>query len=298
MRWDDLRVLLAVARAGRLREAGVKLGVNASTVSRRLEALEHAMGIPLFDRTASGLAPTAALEAVLPHAEAVEGAVAALTRTVAGYEAEAVGTVRITAPPGLAEHFLAAAIRGLVQRHPEIRVELDGSIAYSDLTRREADIALRSRRPDRGDLIAVKVGTSRDDLFGAPEYVAALGALRSLNDARWIQWDRDLAAFSSAQWLEAQVDPASIVLRTSRIGAQVEAARTGLGLVLLPRIYAGVVGLVPASLTPRLRKSLPTLPEHALWLVGHRALRHVPRIAAVWDFLLERLRTKTGGEIG
>ena len=106
LRWDDLRVLLALARERRLKGAGKLLNVNASTVSRRLEILEDAIGTPLFDRLPSGLAPTVALEELLPQVEAVESAVEAFVRTVAGFETEPEGTVRITAPPGVAEHFV------------------------------------------------------------------------------------------------------------------------------------------------------------------------------------------------
>ncbi len=290
LRWDDLRYLLALAREQRLKGAGALLGVNASTVSRRLEALEEAIGARLFDRLPSGLAPTAALEALLPHAEAVEGSVEAFVRSVAGFEREAEGTVRVTAPPGVAEHFVATWVRELRALHPGIRLELEGRIGYADLTRREADIALRAFRPTQGDLVSVKIGEVEDTVLGSKTYVEELGTLRRLDDARWIQWDRDLAHFSTARWLESQVHPDSIWLRTSHMGAQVEAAERGVGLLVAPTIYEGVHGLVKAKLSPALRRALVPFESQQLWLVGHRALRHVPRIAVVWDFILERTR--------
>jgi len=288
LRWDDLRILLALARERRLKAAGKLLGVNASTVSRRLDTLEEAIGTRLFDRLPSGLAPTIALEELLPEAEAVESAVEDFVRKVAGFEREPEGTVRITAPPGFAEHFVASWVRELRERYPGIRLELEGSIGYADLTRREADIALRIMRPERGDLVAMKIGDTRDTILGSPEYVRELGALKRLDDARWIQWDRDLAHFSTARWLESQVHPDSIWLRTSHMGAQVEAAERGIGLMVAPQIYRGVHGLAEAKISPALSRSLPPFESHQLWLVGHRALRHVPRIAVVWEFLLER----------
>jgi len=296
LRWDDLRILVALAREKHLKSAGELLGVNASTVSRRLEALEEAIGARLFDRTPSGLVGTVALEELMPHAEAVESAVEAFVRQVAGFEREPEGTVRITAPPGVAEHFLAPITREIREQYPGLRLELEGSVAYANLTRREADIALRAFRPDRGDLVSVKIGESRDFIFGSAEYVEELGTLSSLDDARWIQWDHDLAHFSTAEWLEKQVHPDSIWLRTNRIGAQVEAAERGLGLVVLPEIYEGVHGLVRAELSPELTASLTPFANQELWLVGHRALRHVPRITAVWDFLVTRMAGLPGGK--
>lgn len=288
LRWDDLRVLVALAREKRLKSAGELLGVNASTVSRRLEALEVAIGARLFDRTPAGLAPTVALEELLPHAEAVESAVEDFVRKVAGFEREPEGNVRITAPPGLAEHFLAPITQEIREQYPGLRIELDGSVGYADLSRREADIALRPFRPDRGDLVSVKIGESQDAIFGSAAYVEELGSLARLDDARWIQWDRDLSHFSTARWLGEQVHPDSIWLRTSRIGAQVEAAERGVGLLVLPEIYDGVHQLTRATLSPTLARSLVPFERHQLWLVGHRALRHVPRIAAVWEFLRKR----------
>ncbi|MEM9193132.1 MAG: LysR family transcriptional regulator [Myxococcota bacterium] len=97
LRWEDFRILLALARTPRLRDAARTLAVNASTVSRRLDALEAALGLRLFDRTASGLTPTAAPEEVLPEAESVEAAVESFLRRIAGMEQTREGTVRITA---------------------------------------------------------------------------------------------------------------------------------------------------------------------------------------------------------
>ena len=211
-------------------------------------------------------------------------------RGAAGFEREPAGTVRISAPPGFAEHYLPQMIVKLRQQHPAIRIELEGSIGYADLTRREADIALRAFRPQHGDLVAVKVGSARDCILGAPEYIAELGRLKNLNDARWIQWDRDLAHFSSARWLEQQVEPDAIWLRTSRIGAQLNAAQRGLGLWVTTELYERDRGLQQVPLTASLRQSLSPLPQHELWLVGHRALRRVPRVAAVWDSLLDQIR--------
>jgi len=295
-RWDDVRVVLALAREGNLRGAASRLGVSASTVSRRVEAFEEALGAHLFDRTGDGLLPTAALEELLPHAEAFEHAASGLTRTVAGFEREPEGVVRISALPGYAEHFLPEILLELREKLPRIRIELDASIGYVDLTRHEADIALRSMRPERGDLVAVRLGEAEDRIFGSPRTVERLGTLRSLADADWVVWDRDLAHFSSTRWVTSQVPEERIVLRTSHAGVQLAAVAAGLGLFLQPDIYAQRPELAEVKLTPALRRSLPPMNRHALWLVGHRALREVPRVAAVWDHLVARSETMLRAE--
>jgi DNA-binding transcriptional LysR family regulator len=287
--WDDVRVFLALFRARTLSSAAIRLGVNASTVGRRLDALEGALGARLFDRTPDGVAPTAATEHLLGHAERLEQAAHALGGAVAGFEARPEGVVRITAPPGVADHFLAPALPRLLARYPDIRVELDASIRQLDLTRREADLALRAVRPERGDLVTVKIADEQDRLFTNSAYAAELGTIRDLGDARWIGWERDLAHIPSARWLNERVPESKIVLRTSSIGAQLSAAEAGLGVVLLPDSYGKRESLSAVRLSAALRESLPPTPRESLWLVGHRATRDVPRIAAVWETVLDAL---------
>jgi DNA-binding transcriptional LysR family regulator len=287
--WDDVRVFLALFRARTLSGAAVRLGVNASTAGRRLVALEEALGARLFDRTPDGVVPTAASEHLLAHAERLERAARSLGGAVDGLESRAAGVVRISAPPGVAEHFLAPALPRLLIRSPDSRRELDVSLRLVDLTRHEADLALRGLRPEGGDLVAVKIAEDDDGLFTSPGYAATLGTLRALGDARWIGWDRDLAHLPSARWLEEAVPDAKLVLRTNSVTAQLNAAEAGLGVVVLSEAYRKVRPLAAVRLSSNVRASLPALPRQSLWLVGHRATREVPRVAAVWETILETL---------
>ncbi len=297
--WDDARVLLALFRSRTLRGAASALRVNASTIGRRLEALEQALAARLFDRTQDGVLPTAAAEQLIAHAERIEQAALGLASAAEGFEREPEGVVRITAPPGVADHFVAPALPKLLERYPQLRVELDASIGYSDLTRREADLALRTTRPSTGDLLAIKLTEEPDVILGAPDYVRELGSLRSYADARWLTWGHDLALLPTTRWVLERVHESSIVLRTSSINALLGAAEAGLGLALLSRSYAQLRPLVPALVAPKLAADVGSLPTLELWLVGHRALREVPRVAAVWDFVLEAFaragRRRAGG---
>jgi DNA-binding transcriptional LysR family regulator len=285
--WDDARVLLALLRRKTFRAAAEELGVNASTIGRRLESLETALGTRLFDRGPDGALPTAATEQLRVHAERLEQAALGLASAAEGFEREPEGIVRITAPPGLADRFIAPAIQRLVERHPGLRVELDASIGYSDLGRREADLALRTRRPSTGDLVAVRLLKSSELILGGVRYAEALGTLRDFADARWITWGRELDSLPSAQWVLKRVPESRIVMRTNSIHSMLEAAESGLGLVLMSSGYLRLLRLAKVKLTQRLRKEAAELPSLDIWLVGHRALRDVPRIAAVWQFLLE-----------
>src|SRR5687768_10191114 len=139
--WDQIRVFLAVARARQLAGAAARLGLDVSTVSRRIDRLEAELGVHLFDRTRDGTVATAAAEALLPAAEDMERALAQFATAADGVETVAEGVVRLTAPPGVADAFIAPALAGFHARFPKVTVELDASIGYADLTRREADLA-------------------------------------------------------------------------------------------------------------------------------------------------------------
>jgi DNA-binding transcriptional LysR family regulator len=285
--WDDARVVAALLQHRSFTAAGSALGVHAATVSRRLEALEAALGGRLFDRTPDGVAATALAERLAPHAEAMARAADGFLLAAQSREQKPEGEVRITAPPGPAEYLIAPALPRLLRRHPRLRVILDASVAYADLGRREADLALRTRRPTSGDLVARCLGRSGDGVFASRRAAAEVGTLRRLEQASWITWGEDLAHLPHAQAVLAHVPPERIALRTSHLGSQVAAARAGLGLLMLDRAMAATLDLVEVPLAPELRRTLPAPAQVELWLVTHRALREVPRVAAVWAFVLQ-----------
>lgn len=285
--WDDARVLLALFGQRTLRGAAHQLSVNATTIGRRLDSLEEALGVRLFDRTLDGVLPTAAAERLLAHAEQLEQAALGLAAAAVGFEREPEGVVRISAVPGLADHFIAPSAVRLLRKYPKLRLEVDASIGYADLTRREADIALRIVRPTTGDLVTQKLNETPDVILGSPAYVKELGTLRSFADARWLGWGSDLAGLPSSQWLREYVPESAVVLRSSSVNALLGAAESGAGLVVLSRAYIGMRPLVEARLSQGLAASARALPSLELWLVGHRALRDVPRISVVWQFIVD-----------
>ena len=287
LRWDDVQLFLALAREPSLAKAGARLAVDASTVSRRLAALEESLGLRLFDRTREGLRATAAAERLLPSAEAMEAGASGFARDAESFEREVEGRVRVTAPPGLADAFVAPLLVELHARHPRLTIELDASIGYADLSRREADLALRAGRPKAGDLVSRKIFATREVLLGSEAYVRSLGRLKRAPDARWITYADDLAMLATMRWLRNEAPGMTPILATSDFSAQARAAEAGLGLFVAPRPYVHAYRLVEAPLSRPLASSLGQLPESELWLVGHRALRDVPRIAAVWTFLDE-----------
>ncbi len=296
LRWDDLRVLLALVRRGSLKQAAEDLGVNVSTVSRRLDGLERTLNVHLFDRSSEGTAPTAAAEQLVPYAETMEQAALGVARSLEGREARPEGVVRLTAPPGIAEQVLARSLRDLIRRHPRLRVELVSSVGYADLTRGEADLALRMRRPTSGDLVAVRLGASPATLVASPGLTRRLGCLSDPTGAPWLTWGEGLAHLDDGRWVAEHVPDERVVLRSDSMTVLIEAARAGLGVMVIPRVFARLHGVTEVHLAPALRRKLAQLPADPLWLVGHRALRDVPRVAVTWDWL-RRLVTDEAGPL-
>jgi DNA-binding transcriptional LysR family regulator len=290
-RWDDVRVFLAVARERSLGLAGRRLRLDTSTVSRRLRALEETLGARLFERTRRGLIATRMAEQMLPAAEEIEASHARLQRAASALEALPEGKVRVSVAPGMADTFIAPALGRLRARYPRISLELETSIRAVDLTRHEADLALRSLTPRGAELVVTKVLHAASVVAASPLLARELGKLKAWQDAPWIAWDYDLASMPAAAWLERHARGASIVLRTNHMGAQLKAAELGLGLLVVPEPYLKTNALAPVRYAASLAASVSRLPEDDLWLVGHRVTRDTPRVAAVWSFLADEFRS-------
>jgi DNA-binding transcriptional LysR family regulator len=286
-RWDDVQLFLALYRERTLAGAAEEVGLDPSTLSRRLASLEETLGARLFDRTREGLVPSEAAELLLAAAEEMAGAHARFARDASSFEREAEGTVRLSVPPGLAEAFVGPALVRLRRKHPRIQIELDASLHFVDLTRREADLAIRTRRPQTGDLVSLKLGERRWTPLQSARSAKGQRPISDWGELPWIGWGDDMASFPPAKWVTGEVPRSAIVLRTSHFTTQVAAVEAGLGVALLPPAYRRVAGLVPVRHAAALAASVDDLPTNETWLVGHRALRAVPRVAAVWAFLVE-----------
>lgn len=289
-RWSDVPIFLAVHRHRSFSAAASRLGLDTSTVSRHIAGLEAALGARLFERTHQGLLHTRAAERVLAAAEAMEAAHRRLTRDASDVEQIAEGTVRLSVAPGMADVFVAPLLVRLRRKHPGITVEIDASVQARDLTRQEADLALRSLRPRGADLVMTRIADAQWLPAGSPRLVKKLQKVASWTACPWITWDRDLASFAPARWVAQHASKADVVLRTSHFSTQLAAAESSLGITLVPAPYLRMRALAPVQYGHALAASVEAAPSDSLWLVGHRVLREVPRVAAVWSFLVEELR--------
>ncbi|MFT5682096.1 MAG: DNA-binding transcriptional LysR family regulator [Myxococcota bacterium] len=281
--WDDLRLFLACLEAGTLTAAARSLGVGQATVSRRIAALEEHIGQRLFDRHRSGLIPTDAAIALRPHVERMAEQVRLGVAALSGLIAEPEGVVRIAVPAGIAVDVLPPLIPELRRRYPKVRIDILADNFMRDLTRHEADIALRSFRPTAGDLVFQRMPSVPIGAVASSAYVAALPPKATAADLDWLQWSDDLAHTALAQYISAQLDGRDPVLTSNSFPALRAAAQQGLGCMVMPAIQARLSDLVPVPVT------LPPLPAAPFYIVVPRALRSVPRVAVVVAFLREEI---------
>jgi len=291
--WDDVRLFLALCRSRTVGNAARVLGVDASTVSRRLVTLEQALAATLFDRGRDGIAPTKAAEDLLPVAEEMEAVMLRFANAADALERQVSGLVRITCPPDVAEVVLAPLLPELFLGHPALRIELVPGEAVLDLTRREADLALRTVRPARGDLLVTRLATLGWVLAASPEFAKRLGTLRAWTDTTWVGWGERLTNIGPARWLASHV-PGDPVVRSDSLMLQLAVVSQGVGVALVPEPSMQHYGLVPVKLAPSLREAAEAWPSEELFLVTHRALRDVPRVRVVWELLVERVAARFG----
>ena len=291
--WDDLRVFLAVARAGSLSGAARRLGVNHSTVFRRIAGFEETLGVRLFERLPNGYALTPAGEETLGIAERIEADVAALDRTVIGQDLRLSGTVRITATDMLAFWLLPEHLQQFRAAYPGIEIEIVVGNEALNLSQRETDIALRIGNTPPETLVGRRVGRLDFAIYGAPDY-CALRPDADLASQDWIGLDSAHAPLTRR--FEQFLPGVRPTVRSNSVACAVQLTKAGLGLAVLPCAIA--------DRHPNLIRvaELPDTFSLDLWLLTHEDLRHTARIRAVLEFLTPALaeslkRVGTGSDI-
>jgi DNA-binding transcriptional LysR family regulator len=281
MNWDDLRIFLAIARAGQILGAARRLGLNHATVSRRLTGLEDSLSVKLFHRQTNGCELTESGGRFLEIAERVEREMNEVRGAVASDSETVTGTVRIGAPDGFGVAFLAPRLAALTARNPDLSVQLVPVPRSFSLSRHEADIAITVDRPREGRLIARKLVDYTLGLYASREYLSRNGMPEmpaELSRHSLVGYVADLvidptldyAGEFSAQW-HARFQISSAL-------GQVEAVRAGAGIGILHSFIARSFGdLVPVPCCPPIRR--------AYWLVYHESMRPLRSIRVVADFI-------------
>jgi DNA-binding transcriptional LysR family regulator len=280
--WELLRTFLEVARDGSLSGAARRLGLTQPTAGRHINVLEADLGVALFTRSQRGLLATPAALELVPHAEAMEAASAALQRRASGEAAAEGGTVRITASEIVGCEVLPPILAAFRHAHPGIVLELSLSNRNEDLLRRDADIAVRMVRPVQASLTAKRLGSVEVRLYAHKDYVARFGLPQSLPDLAGhclIGFDRDDHALRSLGPKAAPITRESFGFRTDNDSAQLAALRAGVGI-------GGCQSLLAARMPPL----VPVLHDIIafpleMWLVMHEDLKATRRVRLLFDHL-------------
>jgi len=282
MEWDDLRFVLAVAEAGSLAGAARRLGVNHTTVLRRIGAFEKRLGVRLFERLPTGYVPTAGGEELIAAARAVDETVTRLERKLAGKDLRLSGVVRVTTTDTLMDAILPDVLRAFRDSHPGIQVEVAISNLMFNLTKREADVAIRPASKPPETLVGRRVAKIAFAIYASPRYLAD-NPRQDLPGHRWVVPDDSLAGTAAGKWMRSQFAGSEIALRADSLLALRQAAQAGLGLAPLP-CYLGDA----APDLVRVDGPIAEM-ETSLWILTHADLRHTARIRAFTEFAASAL---------
>ncbi|MFB4390514.1 MULTISPECIES: LysR family transcriptional regulator [unclassified Pseudomonas] len=281
MEWNDLRVFLAIARAGSLGSAAKLLGVSHPTVGRRLHVLEQASGQVFFRRTASGLVLTASGERIFELAEAMERNALTIERRLAGDDGQVEGQLRIASADWFASYVLGPVLAELVRRHPLIVPEIIAGHRLFDLTRREADIAFRIIPFTEPDIVQKRLCTLPYWLYVAagtrvdPSAGGEGVGLILMNTAQ--------AHYPDVIWLQERYPAARTVFTSSSRTVQARMCALGLGVAVLPCALGDQL--------PELRRvELEQAPPgRDIWMGYHQDMRHMDRLRALADLVAEMI---------
>lgn len=285
--WNDLRAFLAVARIGRLTVAAQRMGIDHSTLSRRISALEAALGTRLFDRRPTGFVLTARGERLLVDAERMETMAMNLRSHLDDGSDAVTGTVRLGSPEGFGTYFLASRLAALAAAQPSLELELVANPRTFSLSKREADLAIGMTRPETGRLYARKLVDYSLGIYAACTYADGQAPIRSAADLmrhEWVGYVDDLVWTNELNYLP-QISPAIHPrTRISNIITQMEAVRGGVGLGVLPHFMAradpGLAAILPEICLVR-----------SYWLIAHEETRDLPKVRLLTDFLTRAAAT-------
>lgn len=279
--WNDLCTFLAVARSKSLRGAARTLKVNHATVARRIGSLEGALEARLFDRKPEGFFLSQAGEILMASAEKMEEEILSVERKIAGRDTKPTGTVRVSVPPAMLRSFMATELVEFTRQYPDIEIDVEASHSYSDIARGEADVSIRMAKEVTDDLLGRRVIQYSKAIYASREFLRDFNPV-DLSRHFWIGWGEDLPY---PNWTKDTPFP-ELAVRHSIFSniLQIEAAKEGLGLSLLPCFLGdSEEGLqrVPGT---------EVYPSNSIWILLHRDLQKTARIRAFVDFMVTAIK--------
>jgi DNA-binding transcriptional LysR family regulator len=284
----DLEVLLALARGGTLAQAAARLSADASTVFRSVQRIEKNLGQRLFERTRGGYLPSEAMVEIAAHAERIESELEAARAAAAGANRQVSGRVRVTTVDAVLRGLILPCVPALAARHPLLQLELRATNELMNLTKRDADLALRaivpaSRPPDH--LVGRALGAIRFVVCAARS-VPAARRRQALERHDWVAPDEAMPEHPTVRWRRKHLPKVAPRHLVDGIVPVVDAVKAGLGV--------GIVPLFMLDTEPQLVALSPPLEqcESQLWLLAHPESRHLRRIATVYQHFADGIRLR------
>ena len=287
--WSDFQFFAAVSRAGGLAPAARELGVNHSTVFRRINALENDLGVRLFERAAGRYVLTTAGEEMMATAASVEEQITALDRRISGRDYRLSGTIRVTTTDTIGLWFVQPYLFQFHQRYPGIQVELIISSEFFSLSKREADIAIRPTQKPPEELVGRRASNMAWAVYGSRDYLKDKPRLHKPSDlARHslVCGDDSLAHLAATRWVRTHAPESAVVYRSNSMITQLSAVKAGFGLAVLPCFLADPEPTMVRVLPPDASFT------SGLWLLTHPDLRDTARIRAFIDFVAQSVRSQ------
>lgn len=285
MEWDDYRHFLAIEQAGSVLGAAKQLGVNHTTVLRRIASLERRLGVRLFERLRTGYTPTPAGEELRNVILGVRQVLLDVEHRLSGKDLQLSGVVRIATTDTLSHGLLLPHLRAFRQLHPHIQLQIIGSNQIVSLTRREADIAIRATNQPPDNMLGRKIGLARSAIYGALSYLDERGHDLASDRHDWIGLDETLAHLPEYRWLERRTPPERIVLRLNNLLHKIAVVKAGHGIApLLCFLAEREPDLI------RLTEPEPLF-DTDIWLLSHPDLRRVARVRAFMEFITQCAKT-------
>lgn len=286
--WNDVSVFLALVRHRSLSETARFLGVNHTTVGRRIRALEDQLNQRLFERTRLGYLLTEAGNHLLRHAEGMEEHAHSITLEFTDTSAALGGVVRLATMEALGSLYLAPRMAKLYKERPEVRIELVTASHWINLSKREADILISFPKPQGRRIEVAKIGEFALHLYATPEYLKERGTPETIDDLkqhRLIDYIDELVQISAVRWLADMINEPPADFRSTSLVAQYHAAAGGLGIAMLPTFVAGQDNRLVRVLGERV------VVRRDFWIAVHQDLLHLVRVRQVLAFLTKLIES-------
>lgn len=282
LRWDDIRLFLAVYEQGSLSGAARILRLGQPTLSRRIGELENDVGEALFVRGSNGVELTSAGLKLLPAAQSMAEWANEADSSIARQTDFPEGKVRIAAPPGISSEVVVPWTAKIRQQYPQIQIELLSSTEIMNLGRGEADISLRTIRPTDSDLVCLDEISTTMRVYASKSYAAQFSLQPNIESLDWIGWEEDESGHNRNSKLRALIPSFKLAFTSDDYIVQMAACKEGVGVMLLPQ---GLHRNTSLRELIELEIELGTTIAANLYLVCHKRHRHLPKIQLIIDFI-------------